>query len=105
LLPSFSGSEDYDYPTGDDRASFGDDENSALEAYVAELKEKKRPLKSEIKKLKATLEALEAELEPLSLELKEAKKDFLMNSLLSNYNKKKNPTEASTSKGPAADLS
>ncbi|OMO52593.1 Protein kinase C-like, phorbol ester/diacylglycerol binding protein [Corchorus olitorius] len=87
LLPSFSGLEDQ-YPTGDDRANSRDDENSALEAYVAELKEKKRPLKSEIKKLEATLEALKVEMEPLSLKLKEAKKDFLMNiALLSNYKK------------------
>ncbi|OMP13986.1 DC1 domain-containing protein [Corchorus olitorius] len=85
LLPFFSSSEDH--PTGEDGASSRNDDNSALEAYIAELKEKKRPLESEIEKLKATLEALEVELEPINLKLKQAEKDFLINSLLSTYNK------------------
>ena len=96
------------------RAIYKDEENSTIEATIAELnneiallRAKEKPLEVELEKLQAMSEAFEEELNLIKRRLEELETDHFLYIYHLNHKMKENkhPTEASTSEGLAADLS
>ncbi|XVF51802.1 hypothetical protein PTKIN_Ptkin04bG0213500 [Pterospermum kingtungense] len=99
LWPSLAISEDQSSIDG--RVISRDEENSALETTIGELKNEITELKTEEGPLEVEIEKLQTRLEKIKRRLRELETDhFLYNYQLNHYKKQNNyPTEASTSKG------